>query len=151
MRAAMAGVYSAVHVSTGGVTMAIRVTRGGLAAAAVACLFACSKKGDEQKQSANEPAAAAKRRESAAQLAAPVGLFGHIPADTPYVFASFEPIPSSYWQKLAPFVKGALDSVPAADPSASPSERFALAFMRDLKANLDKGGLPGTLGIGAAS
>ncbi|HWM84443.1 MAG TPA: hypothetical protein VNO33_01370, partial [Kofleriaceae bacterium] len=80
--------------------MAIRVSRGGrLASAALGCAsvamlgfaVACDKSKDGVPGQA-EPPAAQEHRDKAAQLTAPAGLFSHIPADTPYVFASFEPV-----------------------------------------------------------
>ncbi len=124
--------------------------KGGLVLAgalALACLGACDKSKDAT--GTGEPAGAQDRKDKAAQLAAPAELFAHIPADTPYVFASFEPVPKAYWQRMGPAVRSMLDMIPMPDGPTEPPERFAVAFMRDLKANMNEAGLRKTFGIAA--
>ncbi len=134
--------------------MVIRVIHGGrrgglvlAGALALACLAACDK--SKETSGTGEPAGAQDRKEKAAQLAAPAELFAHIPADTPYVFASFEAIPKSYWQRVGPPLVALADSIPLPDSPTEPPERFAVAFMRELKANMNETGLRKTFGIGA--
>lgn len=133
--------------------MVIRVIHGGkgglalAAALALACLVACDK--SKETAATGEPAGAQDRKDKAAQLAAPAELFAHIPADTPYVFASFQPVPASYWKRVGPAVRALLDSIPVPDSPTEPPERFALAFLRELKANMNEAGLRKTFGIGA--
>jgi len=132
--------------------MVIRVSRSGrargaavaTAALALACLFACSK----DKEAAGEPGGAQERRDKAAELTAPAALFAHIPANTPYVFASFEPIPRSYWQRLGPALRVLADSVPVPQGAESPPDRFGAALVRELKASMSEAGLRKTFGIG---
>jgi hypothetical protein len=133
--------------------MVIRVSPGGTAtrssvaaAAAMAlCLAACNKSNETPGGSGG----AQERSDKAAQLNVPTALFASIPADTPYVFASFEPVPRSYWQRLAPAMRLLADSVPLPDSPSDPADRFAVAFMRELKANMTEAGLRKTFGIGA--
>src|SRR5262245_29544512 len=124
MSAPMPGVYSGAHLLPEAGSMVKRVSRGRIAAgaAAVACLLACRKKGDPTGEA--EPAGAKEGRAGAARLAAPVGLFAHIPADTPYVFASFGAAPASIWDRFAPMMEEALAQLPPPDPAATPAERF---------------------------
>jgi len=135
--------------------MAMRVSGAGRSAVAGVALgvallagaSACSKS-ESKKQSPAEPAQAAERREQAAKLTAPP-LFANIPADTPYAMASFEPIPLSYWEKWGPMVRTLLDSVPQPPASEDPPARFAIALLRDLRANMSQDGLRKLLGIDA--
>lgn len=122
--------------------MAIRLSA---VLALLACVPACKK---DEATKAGEPASAAERREQAANLTAPKSLFENIPADTPYVMASFEPIPPSYWARVAPFIKGALDAIPAPLDATDPPDKFAAAALRDLRANLSADGIKKLLGIG---
>src|SRR5690348_11382077 len=50
------------------------------------------------------------------------GLFAHIPADTPYVMASFEPLPLSYFEKmkraLGPVLERSFDKLSRIDTTA---------------------------------
>jgi hypothetical protein len=133
--------------------MVKRGSRGVRSGAAIAALFllACSKGGEEKAGGGSvEPPQAVENREKAAQLSAPA-LFAHIPADTPYVVASFEPIPRSYWQNFLPLIKLALDAAPPGDPATAtdPGEKFALAFLRDLRADFSEAGIKKLLGISA--
>lgn len=133
--------------------MVKRGSRGTRSGAVIAALFllACSKGGEEKAGGGSvEPPQAVENREKAAQLSAPA-LFAHIPADTPYVVASFEPIPRSYWQNFTPLIKMALDAAPVSDPATAtdPGEKFASAFLRDLRADPSEAGLKKLLGFGA--
>jgi hypothetical protein len=113
--------------------------------ALLACFSACKK---DEATKAGEPASAEERRDQAANLTAPKSLFENIPADTPYVMASFEPIPRSYWARVEPMIKGALEQLPPMN-GTDPAEKFAAAAMRDLRANLSEAGIKQLLGIGA--
>jgi hypothetical protein len=73
--------------------------------------------------------------------------FGHIPADSPYVLASLEPIPRSYWRRFEPVLRAMFDTVPPPNPAEDPAARFGAALLRELGASLDKGGLRKRFGI----
>jgi hypothetical protein len=133
--------------------MVIRVSRSGTArgaavataALALACLFACSK----SKETPGEPGGAQERRDKAAELTAPAALFAHIPANTPYVLASFQPVPRSYWQRFAPLMRQVAESAPPLQGATEPRDRFIAALVRELKASMSEAGLRKTFGIGA--
>ena len=80
-------------------------------------------------------------RKAAGDLVAPT-LFEHIPVDTPYVFASFEPIPPEYWHhtfaQLGPAVQDVLRRVASDNSGPSPAAR---ALFSELGADLSAAGL----------
>ena len=119
-------------------------------AALLTAAVACSKSDSDGKQSPAEPAQAAQHREDAAKLAAPP-LFAYIPADSPYVIASFEPLPASYWQRWQPMAQMVLSSIPTPPPSDDPPVKFALALLRDLRADFSEGGIRKLFGIDSKS
>jgi hypothetical protein len=134
-----------IGLRRGGRGEGMLLAAGAALALGLASLVACTK----DKESAAQPSGAQERKDRAAQLTAPARLFAHIPADTPYVFASFEPIPRSYWAKVGPPLRAMADMVPLPAQASSPGERFAVAFLRELKANMNEAGLRKTFGIGA--
>jgi hypothetical protein len=134
-----------IRLRSGGTKKGVSLVAGAALALGLASLVACTK----DKDSSAQPGGAQERKDKAAQLTAPAALFAHIPAGTPYVFASFEPIPRSYWAKMAPPLRRLFDMVPVPDRASSPGERFAVALMRELKANMNEAGLRKTFGIGA--
>lgn len=125
--------------------------------AAVACLAAftpaCSKKDEAAKQPGTpEPAPGGGGASTAAdtsKLTAPP-LFAHIPADTPYVFASFEPIPAEFWSlmgdTLVPEMTKGIDQL-LAQPAERPPQKFMAGILRELRANMNAAGLKKVLGI----
>lgn len=115
-------------------------------AALLAGTVACSKSDSGGKQSSAEPAQAVQHREEAAKLAAPP-LFAYIPADTPYVVASFEPLPSSYWQRWQPIAQMVLSMIPEPPASEEPPVKFARALLRDLRADFSEAGIGKLLGV----
>jgi hypothetical protein len=99
----------------------------------------------------NEPGKADENKAAAAKLTAPA-LFAHIPADTPYAFAAFDPLPSAYWDAVGGAVKPELEKLldqmtqmPANDPGA----KFAVGLAREFRANLSAAGLKKSFGISA--
>ncbi len=99
----------------------------------------------------NEPGKAADNKAAAAKLTAPA-LFAHIPADTPYVFASFDPLPVAYWDAVGGAVKPELEKLldqMLQMPANEPGEKFALGLMRELRGNLSAAGLRKSFGISA--
>lgn len=127
-----------------------REMAGRVALAALVAAAACSKSDSGGKQSSAEPAQAAQHREDAAKLAAPP-LFSYIPADSPYVVASFEPLPASYWQRWQPIAQMAVQSIPTPPPSDDPPAKFALALLRDLRADFSEAGIRKLLGVDSKS
>jgi hypothetical protein len=87
-------------------------------------------------------------RERAADREAGAALLARIPSDTPYVLASYEPVPHFYWRQLAPLAKMMLDAIPPSGSPSDPAERFGSAFLRDLRANLNEAGLRRVFGLG---
>jgi hypothetical protein len=78
----------------------------------------------------------------------------YVPADTPYVFASLEPIPRSYWTKLGaafgPDADALLDKA-LAEPASTPAEKFGQALVRELKGNLNEAGIKKLFGIDSSA
>ena len=132
--------------SNGGMASAARAAATGAALALVVLLGAGQagcKKSDAAGGNAGRNDAAARRRQQADSA-----FLGHIPTDTPYLFASLEPIPRWYWRRMLPGARAALDSIPLPDASGGPPARFAAAFLRELRASFDEAGLRRLLGIG---
>ena len=101
--------------------------------------------------SKNEPAKADENKAAAAKLTAPA-LFAHIPADTPYVFAAFDPLPVAYWDAVGGAVKPELEKLldqMMQLPASDPPEKFAVGMARELRGNLSAAGLKKTFGISA--
>jgi len=112
--------------------MATGSRSGGAAwVAVIAVLFACSD-GESKNKSAGAPGGTA-----AGEPAIPAALFSHIPADTPYVLATFESMPRSYMKRVDAVIEALMGLLPeAADlnpTSSDPAERFLLAAWRDLR------------------
>lgn len=109
-----------------------------------------------KKDKVAESAPGAAPADHAAQAAnlKPSPLFAHIPADTPYVFASFEPLPASYWKKLGtafgPTWEKLIEQA-VAQPAEKPGERFLQGILGQLKGHLDGPGIERTFGISARS
>ena len=87
--------------------------------------------------------------EKAGRERADAAFFAHIPADTPYLYASIEPVPRSFWRRLRPVAQAMLDAVPAPSGAGGPGSRFGAALLREVKANLDEAGLLARFGIGS--
>ena len=107
----------------------------------------CKKDGDGK----NEPGKAADNKAAAAKLTAPA-LFAHIPADTPYAFAAFDPLPPAYWGAIGgavkPEVEKLLDQMLQL-PASDPPQKFAQGMAREFRANLNEAGLRKSFGISA--
>ena len=128
----------------------IRAPIFALALAGVICAGGC------KKENAAASAAGATPAQNAAQAAAlkAPALFAHIPADTPYVFASFEPIPASYWSKLGKAFGPTWEKLieqGLARPGETPAERFVQAILGQLKGHLDAAGIQQTFGLSPRS
>jgi len=115
-------------------------------AASLAGAAGCKK--DEGK---NEPGKAAENKAAAAKLTAPA-LFAHIPADTPYAFAAFDPLPTAYWDAVGgaikPEIEKLLDQMMQM-PASTPGEKFAVALAREFRGSLSAAGLKKSFGISA--
>jgi hypothetical protein len=120
---------------------------GHIALVAALAAVACKKESSKQ----NEPAKTDENRAAAANLTAPA-LFASIPADTPYVFAAFEPLPASYWDAiggaLRPELEKLLDQMLQL-PANEPQEKFLHGLARELRGNLTAAGIKKVLGISA--
>jgi hypothetical protein len=92
----------------------------------------------------HETARAAKATRERADAA----FFAHIPADTPYLYASTEPVPRSFWRRMRPVAQALLDALPRASAAAGPGDRFGAALVREVNANLDEAGLLKVFGMG---
>ncbi len=121
--------------------------------AVVLALAACSKKEDASKQpppggGGGEAAPAPKAVDTGALVAPP--LFAHIPSDTPFVFASFEPIPAEFWtlvgDTMKPEIEKGLDSL-LAQPAERPPQKFVAGILRELRGNLNAAGFKKVLGV----
>jgi hypothetical protein len=126
----------------------MRIGHIALLAALAASLVAACKKDEANK---NEPSKAADNKAAAAKLTAPA-LFANIPADTPYVFAAFDPLPAAYWDAVGSAVKPDLEKLldqMLQMPANQPGEKFALGLVREFRANLSAEGLKKTFGIAA--
>ncbi len=119
-----------------------------VAAVAASLAGAAGCKKDEGK---NEPGKAAENKAAAAKLTAPA-LFAHIPADTPYAFAAFDPLPTAYWDAVGgaikPEIEKLLDQMMQM-PASTPGEKFAVALAREFRGNLSAAGLKKSFGISA--
>ncbi len=119
-------------------------------AALAASLFvaaACKKEGGDK----NEPAKAEENKAAAAKLTAPA-LFAYIPADTPYAFAAFDPLPASYWDAVGGAVKPELEKLldqMMQMQGSDPGQKFALGLAREFRGNLSAAGLKKSFGISA--
>lgn len=117
----------------------------------LALAAACSKKeeGKQQPAGGGGEAAPAPKTVDTSKLAAPP-LFAHIPADTPYVFASFEPLPAEFWNlvggTMKPELEKAIDSV-LAQPAERPPQKFVAGILRELRGNLTADGIKKVLGL----
>ncbi len=101
--------------------------------------------------SKNEPAKADANKAAAAKLTAPA-LFAHIPADTPYAFAAFDPLPPAYWDAVGGAVKPELEKLldqVLQTPGSDPGQKFALGLAREFRGNLSAAGLKKAFGISA--
>ena len=115
-------------------------------AASLAGAAGCKK--DEGK---NEPGKAAENKAAAAKLTAPA-LFAHIPADTPYAFAAFDPLPTAYWDAVGGAVKPEIEKLldqMMQMPASTPGEKFAVALAREFRGSLSAAGLKKSFGISA--
>ena len=86
--------------------MSNRLAHGLILATTILAVTACKKDSDKLTwEETGRPPVVEQNKQRAASLEAPP-MFAHIPADTPYVFAAFEPIPGDYWshvcKKLCP-------------------------------------------------
>ncbi len=116
------------------------------AALAVAGLTGCKK--DSEKltwQETGRPPVVEQNKQKAASLKAPP-MFAHIPADTPYVFAAFEPIPAAYWshvcEKLCPVWEKAFSQLSDATGTIDdPAARIVSAVLSELSGNMSSEGL----------
>jgi len=121
--------------------------RAALALALAAALLSC-KKSSETKVSwddTDRPDAVAGNKAAAPNLSAPP-LFAAIPADTPFVFAAFTPIPGDYWKRACEEMCPALEKLlgqasTAAARSGGGDARLAGAVMGELAGNLSAAGL----------
>ena len=107
----------------------------------------CKKEGSSK----NEPGKADENKAAAAKLTAPA-LFAHIPADTPYAFAAFDPLPSAYWDAVGGAVKPELEQLldqMSQIPADSPAQKFAQGLAREFRGNLNAAGLKKSFGISA--
>ncbi len=98
-----------------------------------------------------EPGKAAENKAAAAKLTAPA-LFAYIPADTPYAFAAFDPLPAAYWDAVGGAVKPELEKLldqMGQMPADEPGAKFALGLAREFRANLSAAGLKKSFGISA--
>jgi hypothetical protein len=132
--------------------MRIRTALSLAAAASLAVgASACSKKEEATKAPPTAEAApgGSPKPVDTSKLSAPK-LFAHIPADTPYVFASFEPIPAEFWtlmgDTMKPEMEKAFDQL-LAQPADSPPKKFVAGILRDLRGNLTADGVKKVLGI----
>jgi hypothetical protein len=124
--------------------------REAIAAAAVAAALlvapACAKK-PRQTTAAGVEAVEAER-------AAAPSMFEAIPADTPYLFASIEPMPADVWAmyaEMASAMRGGIGALVAQglDDEATPAElRFVLALFETVTEDVSKEGMS-ALGISA--
>lgn len=120
--------------------------------AVVLALAACSKKEEAKQQppgGGGGEAAPAPKAVDTSKLNAPP-LFAHIPADTPYVFASFEPLPAEFWNLIGgtmkPELEKAIDSL-LAQPAERPPQKFVAGVLRELRGNLTADGIKKVLGL----
>ena len=118
-----------------------------MVAALAASLAGCKKDGGSK----DEAGKTAENKAAAAKLTAPA-LFAHIPADTPYAFAAFDPLPAAYWDAVGGAVKPELEKLldqMLQMPADEPGEKFALGLAREFRANLNAAGLKKSFGIAA--
>jgi len=114
---------------------------------ALATWAGCEK--DSKKLSWDEtdrPPSIEQNKKNAAKLQAPP-MFASIPADTPYVFAAFEPIPYSYWAHVCDEMCPALEKVLGQvgelveQTGAVAEARIAKAVVSELRGNMSADGL----------
>lgn len=123
-----------------------------LGALAVACMAGCKKDKSGSKPGVQEKAEkqAAINRQAAANLT-PSPLFVHIPADTAFVLASFEPFPRAYWSKMAevmgPEIQSAMQLYAAVEPS-DPGGKFLVGLLQEIANDLTAEGLTKSIGLG---
>ena len=101
-------------------------------------------KGDPDGDGADRPAQVEKNKRAAGSLDAPP-MFAHIPADTPYVFASFQPFPDDYWKKMVEDWGPAMDDVFAmalAQPAeGDPGGEIGKAVIQEIRGKLTEKGI----------
>ncbi|HLU67941.1 MAG TPA: hypothetical protein VKZ63_16765, partial [Kofleriaceae bacterium] len=129
----------------------MRITNKAVASVLLVAIAAVGCKKD--KASDSEPAKADENRAAAAQVTAP-SLFAHIPADTPYVLASFEALPASYWKMVGDSVRPMMEPLLAelaAAPDGEPAAMFARGLARELQGNLNEAGFKKLFGLSSSA
>ncbi|HTM20302.1 MAG TPA: molybdopterin cofactor-binding domain-containing protein, partial [Kofleriaceae bacterium] len=119
-----------------------------LAVALAAAPAACKKNKKDPEVTWDEtdrPSAVEQNKAAAGNLTAPA-MFAQIPADTPYVFASFVPIPGAYWKRTCeemcpPLQKMIASASAEASKGTSLQARLAAAVLGELNGNLSGDGL----------
>ncbi|HEU5055837.1 MAG TPA: hypothetical protein VFU21_04910 [Kofleriaceae bacterium] len=125
----------------------MRIGHSAMVAALAASLVGaagCKKEGDGKSESKAD-----ENKAAAAKLTAPA-LFAHIPADTPYAFAAFDPLPPAYWDAVGGAVKPELEKLldqMLQMPADEPPAKFALGMAREFRANLNAAGMKKSFGI----
>ncbi len=125
--------------------MSNRLSRGLVLATTILAVTACKKDSDKLTwEETGRPPVVEHNKQRAASLEAPP-MFAHIPADTPYVFAAFEPIPGAYWshvcEKLCPSWNKAFAELATVGGGNATGLKVVRAVLEELAGNMSGDGL----------